>query len=105
MPKVTTVTARIEAPGARASLAWAAGLAAALAPTAAGWAAESVWTGNGSAADSAAQWTSPGNWGGAVPPAGNDIRFGTGFASGLLINALGSRSVGTLTVDTTAAFG
>jgi T5SS/PEP-CTERM-associated repeat protein/autotransporter-associated beta strand protein len=68
-------------------------------------AVEHVWDGGGFGIGGNTLWTSPGNWSGdAVPPSGVDVRFGTGFASGLRVNASGDRFVGTLTVDTAAAF-
>jgi len=46
-------------------------------------------------------WTAPGNWqGGAVPPSGSDLLFGSGFASGTNINLLNDQTVGTLTIST-----
>lgn len=69
-------------------------------------AAETVWTGNGSGSGGNTLWTSVANWTSnpALPPSGNDLRFGTGFSSGLNIDPVDNRALGTLFVDTTAAF-
>ena len=68
-------------------------------------AAESAWTGNGGGTSGITLWSDQFNWSGnTVPPGGNDVRFGTGFNSGLTINPVGNRTVGILIVDTTAAF-
>lgn len=66
---------------------------------------DTTWVGNAPILGPVTLWTAPGNWSnGTLPPAGDNVIFGTGFSSGQQINILTDQHVGNLTVDTSVPF-
>ncbi len=64
-----------------------------------------TWVGGAPIFGSTTLWTAPGNWqSGNVPPSGNSLTFGLGFASGTNLNLVNDRTVGLLTIDTSTPF-
>jgi T5SS/PEP-CTERM-associated repeat protein len=66
---------------------------------------DTTWVGNAPILGPTTLWTAPGNWSnGTLPPAGDNVIFGSGFSSGQQINILTDQHVGNFTVDTSVPF-